>query len=296
MKPRHILISLLLLIFTGAAEGAVMYSVSFDDPGQSFAPFYPLITDSFLTAGQEWSRFLVGTGTIDTLISFNPSIPTAESASTISVPIGTVGPRTLVEQGAANKIRTGMDPNGASADARLTIGTDYLKNELFFGAGPIPSTKTDAQSVFLHELGHIFAFNGFLNPATLSAVSFISTFDQDVVFDGTNFFFAGPAATALFGDEVPLTLGNGAHLGNSAPGPGADLVPDLMNGVMFDRGRRYEISALDLAIARDVGIEVVAVPEPATVLLLAMGALGLGGAAWRRARQHRPHHAQAASL
>jgi hypothetical protein len=76
MKPRHLLIvALLLLMFTVAAEGEVMYTVSFDDPGGMFAPFYPLITDSFVSAGQEWSRFLVGTGTIDTVISFNPSIP-----------------------------------------------------------------------------------------------------------------------------------------------------------------------------------------------------------------------------
>ena len=235
MKPRHILISLLLLIFTGAAEGAVMYSVSFDDPGGAFAPFYSSITSSFLSAGQEWSQFLVGTGTIDTVISFNPSIPTADSASAIFVPTGTVGPRTLVEQGAANEIRTGMDPNGAAADARLRIGTNYLTNQLFFGAGPIPSNKTDAESVFLHELGHIFAFNG------PNDVNFTSTFGQYVVFDGANPFFAGPAATALYGDEVPLTLGNDFHLGNLAPGPGADLIPDLMNGVSFDQGRRYEI-------------------------------------------------------
>ena len=91
MKPTHIPIALILLvIFTGAAEGEVMYSVSFNDPGQSFAPFYPLITNSFLAAGQEWSQFLVGTGTIDTVISFNPSIPTADSANAITVPIGTV--------------------------------------------------------------------------------------------------------------------------------------------------------------------------------------------------------------
>src|SRR5207245_3536169 len=199
MKPTHIPIALILLvIFTGAAEGEVMYSVSFNDPGQSFAPFYPLITNSFLAAGQEWSQFLVGTGTIDTVISFNPSIPTADSANAITVPIGTVGTRTLVELGAANKIKTGVDGNGAAPDALVRIGTTYLTNELFFGAGPVPNNKTDAQSVFLHELGHIFAFSGFLNPAMLSDVGTISTFDQNVVFDGAHFFFDGPASTALY--------------------------------------------------------------------------------------------------
>src|SRR5437660_12396432 len=138
----------------------------------------------------------------------------------------------------------------------------------------------DEQMVCLHVRGYMFYFIGFLHPAMLSDVCTIWTFDQHVDFDRAYFFFDGPAATALYGAEVPLTLNNDSHLGNLS-GPGADLIPDLMNGVQFIQGRRYDISALDLAIVSDVGIGVVvAAPEPATVLLLAMGALGLGGAGW----------------
>ena len=35
---------------------------------------------------------------------------------------------------------------------------------------------------------------------------------------------------------------------------GASLLDQLMNGVVFYRGRRYDISALDLGVAIDVGL------------------------------------------
>ena len=47
-----------------------------------------------------------------------------------------------------------------------------------------------------------------------------------------------------------------------------------MNGVSFDRGRQYKISALDLAIFNDVGVAIV--PEPGTLVLVGSGILGLG--------------------
>ena len=47
-----------------------------------------------------------------------------------------------------------------------------------------------------------------------------------------------------------------------------------MNGVVFYRGTRYDISALDLAILRDTGLAVAAAPEPTSTALL-LGGLGL---------------------
>ena len=75
---------------------------------------------------------------------------------------------------------------------------------------------------------------------------------------------------------MPLTVGNYGHLGNTSAAMGADLLPDLMNGVAFYRGARYAISELDLQVMRDLGLPAVqAVPEPGSVLLFAAGLFGL---------------------
>jgi len=56
----------------------------------------------------------------------------------------------------------------ALPDGFITIGPDYLANELWFDPNPlarlipVPSNKTDAGSVFIHEMGHILGFNGFV--------------------------------------------------------------------------------------------------------------------------------------
>jgi len=63
-------------------------------------------------------------------------------------------------------------------------------------------------------------------------------------------------------------VGNIYHVGNLS-GPGADLVTypaDLMNGVVFYRGTSPNISALDVAIAADLGL-VIAVPEPSPIAI-----------------------------
>jgi hypothetical protein len=43
--------------------------------------------------------------------------------------------------------------------------------------------------------------------------------------------------------------------GKNAPiGNGASLIDQLMNGVVFYRGTRYDISALDIGVLKDVGL------------------------------------------
>ena len=89
-------------------------------------------------------------------------------------------------------------------------------------------------------------------------------------YDGLALYFVGPAATALYGAAVPITLGNNWHVGNAA-GPGSDLLSDLMNGVTLQRGLRYGVSPVDLAMLEDMGIALVLVPEPGTWTLMLMG-------------------------
>ncbi|MGC1274313.1 MAG: PEP-CTERM sorting domain-containing protein [Planctomycetaceae bacterium] len=138
-------------------------------------------------------------------------------------------------------------------------------------------------SVMLHELGHALGFNGWRDQfnGTLPTNTdvdrqYASVFDDLTVFDGSDFFFVGELAQAVYGGPVPLTFGNIFHLGNTLPRPGENLIPDLMNGVVFTDGVRYEISALDVAMLRDTGLAPAAVPEPGSLLLTGLaGGTGL---------------------
>lgn len=198
----------------------------------------------------------------------------------------------LWHQGAAYELLTGIDGNGLEPDVEIEIGIDgYLQGELWFDPDPfqrvaaVPADRTDAVSVLLHEWGHALGFNGWMDGLTGQLPgAYASTYDNLVVAAAGEplLHFTGASAMAVYGTAVPLTQGQAVHLGNSGGLPGADLVPDLMNGVVFERGRRYGISALDLAVMADIGLPVMTpVPEPATAALLAAG-LAIVALRWPR--------------
>src|SRR5439155_14721508 len=144
--------------------------------------------------------------------------------------------------------------------------------------------KTDAESIFIHEFGHIFAFNGNRDEATGALLSNAeSTFDALVSSLNNSLYFTGSYAESVYGGPVPLTVGNIYHVGNPA-GPGADLEAypgDLMNGNVVFRGTRYGISALDAAIAADVGLAT-ELPEPSTIAILCASLLAFWLRYWWR--------------
>ena len=259
----------------------VIYNVTIDDPNNLLAGYDDLLRSTVIEAGNDWSKYLSirpGTTNINVDISANTSIPRATGASVTSNLVSILPDGTRVyEQRMGELYRTGLAPFGSQPDAIVSISPDYLKNELSFAA-VTPSNRTDALSVFRHELGHAIGINGFLNLASGAAPSdsvgkYESTYDQYIVFasDGTP-LFTGTAAEQIYGDlfngglaaPVPLTVLGGSqalyHIGNgdittmSCPTNG--LLSDLMNGVVFCRGQRYEISQLDLAILNDTGLTV----------------------------------------
>lgn len=233
-----------------------IFSVSFNDPTNAYSEFYEDLRSTFAAAGEYWSRYLVGSASIELEVRFDPSIPTIASAAATSVAAGTADGVRVYHQGVAAEMMTGVDPNGAAPDAISTIGTAYL-DRLWFDpdpqsrSAPVDPDKIDALSVFMHEIGHMIALNGWKDPATGALPgAYQSTFDAQTAFVGDELAFVGEAAQAAHGGPVPLSLFARGHLGR----PGDAVASDLMNGVALRTGTRYEISDLDIAIMKDSGV------------------------------------------
>jgi hypothetical protein len=279
--PGRLVLVLLILASLQAANAGLIINVAFDDPGNFHSAHYDDLTASTQAAGQQWSNFLVGSASLEVLISFSNLGPTVTGASLTAAFLEHDGGFNIFEQGAAAELRTGIDPNGLAPDIAFNFNSVYLQG-LFFDPAPllrssiVPFDRTDAMSVLLHEFGHAFAFSGWRNSfdATIPA-DYQSTFDRWQTFDGSNIFFNGPNAMAAYGGPVPLTWSNSGHVGNDFPRPGADLIPDLMNGVVFFLGNKYEISPLDLAILQDSGVALIPEPESWVLALLGIAAIML---------------------
>lgn len=244
------------------AEGPIVYSVSFNDPGGTYSSYYAAITSCVQAAGADWARYLIGSGNLEVEVMIAANASGGGNSATSGF-VRNDGARDIFEQGAAYEVRTGIDPNGATPDIYISLPTNFLTNVLWFDPQPaqrsasVPADRVDAISVFSRWLGRAFAFNGWMNPTTGELpATYMSTFDENIHFDGSNFFFVGPTAKMRYGGPVPLTYGNIYRVGNNPPRPGSDLLADLMNANGFEYGRRYYISQLDVDIVKDCEVAV----------------------------------------
>lgn len=264
---------------------ATEFSVTFDDSGGVLAEFRDRMESHALAAAGDWGEVFESEAQIEIVVRPSAMIPRASGRSLTAVFARLENGVEVYEQGAAAEIRNGTDPNGASPDIELTFNVNYVRDELWFDPDPAARTatpdptRTDAMSVFLHELGHAFAYNGWRDGATGELVSgFASTYDILIERDGADWFFVGPSSLAVWGEPIAVTRGNARHIGNSAPTPGERLIPALMNGIVYFLGERYWITALDRAVLQDIGLPVSVPPTSVPVemqLALFDGALRL---------------------
>lgn len=284
---RALLVALALTSAAGA-QAAWTYTVDVLGGSPTASSFERAIASNVAAALDLWTRHLAGGASIEVEIELTDQVVRAGGYSRTSGFVRYDGGREVYEQGVAHEIRTGLDPNGAAADLRIQLNNDYAANELWFDPKPerratiVPVERTDAVSLFAHELGHAIAFNGWWDePQGRMPLHYGSTWDLNTYYDGSMHYFTGAAATTLHGGPVPVTAGNNWHIGNAA-GAGSDLLDDLMNGVSLYRGTRYDVSALDLAMLQDMGVTMATVPEPQTALLLAAGLVALAGLGHQR--------------
>jgi hypothetical protein len=284
------------LVLCSPARAGWSYSVSWwvDPPDSTSSTDFPDNATVFAAVGAAlglWTRHLAGGAAVEVQLELRTDVLRAAGGSVTSGFVRHEQNYTLYEQGLAYEIRTGIDPNGLEPDVRIQLNPDYLAHELWFDSESVlrsnlaDSKQIDAVSVFAHELGHALGFNGWWDePSGKLPGSYGSTWDQYTRYDGSALFFVGPEAMALYGAAVPITLGNNWHVGN-AFGPGADLLSDLMNGVAFHHGMRYDVSPLNLAMLDDMGVPLATAPEPQTWALMLMGLAVLAASTSRKRRE-----------
>lgn len=272
------------------AHAALTATVSVVDDNHLIAGLYDQIVSHVGAALTNWGQYIVGDGNIAVEVKVTDSVVRSAGASRASAFIREQNGIAVYGAGTAYKINNGVDVNGDAPDVEILLNPNYARDELWFDPDPfarqalMPADKTDAVSVFLHEMGHAIAFNGWGQlPDGKLPGTYASTWDINTAFDAGGLYFTGAKAQAIYGGAVPVTWGNNYHIGN-ANGEGSDLLNDVMNGVVFYRGQRYSVSALNVAMAEDMGVVVQAVPEPQTILLMSFGLLilGLHQGAWRR--------------
>jgi PEP-CTERM motif-containing protein len=249
---------------TGSAYSSPLLNVTFSGDNGQLSSYYGSLVNDLSYAAADWEKLFVSgnASTLNVNVVFDDS-PTANSSSLFVTPLYNTGSMWVYQQGAVDAVLNGAHNPWGPYDAAIHIGTSYLTNELWFDPNPanidsVPVNKTDADSVFIHEFGHIFGFQGYRDQSTgtLWWPNAESVFDTWVTLLNNAPYFTGPDAESVYGGAVPLTVGNIYHVGNPS-GPGADLEVypgDLMNGNVFYRGTTYGISALDAAIFADLGL------------------------------------------
>ena len=192
-----------------------------------------------------------------------------------------------------NKIITGADVNGATADGTITwnFANPWAMN------GSATSGEYDFQSVAMHELMHTFgflsaivepgsntdttwtAYDHFLVTSGGTAVigsDFIwnSTYDANLVGGNGGLYFGGPAAIAAYGAPVPLYTPNPWQAGSS--------VSHLNDASFVGRNKQLMIarvstgtglktlSPIETGILTDLGYTTVTAPGGSAVLMIGL--------------------------
>src|SRR3954463_8872134 len=99
-----------------AAGAQVIWNISFDDPNHTWAAYYNDITRNLQAAAQEWGRLFDSNASIEIQVKFDPTVARAGGGSATTVFLRNANGLNIFEQGAANEIQTGIDPNGAQPD------------------------------------------------------------------------------------------------------------------------------------------------------------------------------------
>lgn len=240
-------------------------TITLVDSANVLAGYHDTIRQNMARAFQDYAALFNSSANIQIEIKIQPTaVGRMSGRSLTNTSIGTFNGRTILEEGAVHKLRTGRDLNGSTADVEIMIDPSYFQTYVWpdpnpaTRSTPIPVNKTDLVSLSLHELGHAFGINGFMNIYTGQLPDgWIGSFDRFVQKD-RSYWFTGAKAMQTYGGRVPLTTTNSTqniyHLGDPSTASTDRLHNTLMNGSVFYNQTRYSLSEIEKAIFQDLGL------------------------------------------
>lgn len=251
------------------ARAQVSASIQVVDQTGSLAAIRPGLEDCVRAAMLEWGKVLrTPTGAVNVRIrvTATEALPRTTARSGTSTFVASRNGYHVFESSLVAKLRTGAETNGFNQDVDLWLNPVYALGTLWYDPQPlvrtalVPIDRIDAISVFTHALAHAIAFYGWRDHSTGELLGvYQSPFDELVAMNApeTGRALRSVSAQALYaGNDLPLTNANIYHIGNAPSREQPDALDDLMHDLDFERGRRYPISRIDLAICRDVNVPV----------------------------------------
>jgi len=199
------------------------------------------------SAAEEWARFLRAPQDVTIEILVQPVDRIAASGTSQKQAfVYNNGSCDVFEQGAAAEIRTGIDPNGAEADAKITLNPAvswWFDPDPLSRTAPVPEGQEDAYSILLHEMGHVLGFRWMSSLQTTWGELVDGEREDDAV--GGRCYFVGESAMAIEGRPVQLSSLDCQHI----------RVGDenVVMGGAFWSDRQY-ISPLEVAMLADIGL------------------------------------------
>lgn len=190
-----------------------------------------------------------------------------------------------------NKILTGVDSNGSTADGTITWNFGYA-----WGYTTVIGGQYDFQSTAMHELLHTYGFLSVVDKAGNNTVPNWTTFDShivnkngDSVFNGTTFntaynsnltggngglYFGGPNAVAAYGGPVPLYTPNpwesGSSMSHLDDNTFTGSMAKLMNAASDTGLGVRTLSTVEIGIMKDLGYTMVSQSPGVAVLFIGL--------------------------
>jgi hypothetical protein len=242
-------------------------AVTYDDPN-NFLVDKTVFTASLQSVVTYLNKFINGSTTLNVLVKVSETSTGRFAGGATPVQDHVENGLVWVTNAAAKEMAAGANQNGNAADLTIWVDptTGYFKS-LFFDTVPydaertVPATQTDGMTVLLHEVMHALGITSYRDASGGYGYGGIyrTIWDGYTTQSGGKLLLDMPGFAAHGIDPVQVTstsaTQNNSHLGDAINLQNGYL-DDLMNGLYFYPGHRYEISELDVLILQGLGYSV----------------------------------------